>query len=43
VKLEGRHGYWMKDTGEDRMTLTLHLPVMKPEVEIPVIELFLEE
>ncbi|UCF36419.1 MAG: alpha-L-fucosidase [Acidobacteriota bacterium] len=43
VRMRGRHGAWMRDTDEEgRNTLTLYLPVTKPDVEIPVIELFLE-
>lgn len=36
-----RHGAWMASDSEDK-NLTLRLPVLKPDVEIPVIELFLK-
>jgi len=40
IKISKPHGYWMKQkTGENDVNLSL--PVVKPDVEIPVIELFL--
>ncbi|MCP4294028.1 MAG: alpha-L-fucosidase, partial [Proteobacteria bacterium] len=42
IKMAQPHGYWIKqETGEN--DLNLLLPVNKPNVEIPVIELFLED
>ena len=41
IRPTGRHGAWMDSSSEDE-TLTLRLPVLKPDVEIPVIELYLK-
>ena len=41
LKISKPHGYWIKqETGENDINLSL--PVNKPNVEIPVIELFLK-
>ncbi len=41
IKISKPHGYWIKqETGENDINLSL--PVNKPDVEIPVIELFLK-
>lgn len=41
IKIGKAHGYWMKqETGKN--DINLQLPVNKPNVEIPVIELFLK-
>jgi len=41
IKMSKPHGYWMKqEMGENDVNLSL--PVVKPDVEIPVIELFLK-
>lgn len=40
--IAGKQGAWMKDESEDGKALKLTLPVQKPDVEIPVIELFLK-
>ncbi|MCD6355426.1 MAG: alpha-L-fucosidase [Prolixibacteraceae bacterium] len=41
LKITAPHGYWIKqETGENDVNLSL--PVTKPNVEIPVIELFLK-
>ena len=41
LKISKPHGYWIKqETGENDINLSL--PVNKPDVEIPVIELFLK-
>jgi alpha-L-fucosidase len=41
IKMSKPHGYWMKQKmGENDVNLSL--PVVKPDVEIPVIELFLK-
>ena len=41
IKISKPHGYWMnKKIGENDVNLSL--PVVKPDVEIPVIELFLK-
>jgi alpha-L-fucosidase len=38
---EGVRGAWM-DESKSEQTLTLTLPVVKPDVAIPVVELFLK-
>jgi alpha-L-fucosidase len=44
VQFRGSRGAWMsgEDSSEEE-TLSLNLPIVKPEVEIPVIELFLND
>jgi len=41
IRPTNRHGAWMDSSSADE-TLTLRLPVLKPDVEIPVIELYLK-
>ncbi len=44
IQFEGSRGAWMSEEGSvGEETLNLNLPVVKPEVEVPVIELFLRE
>lgn len=41
VTFSNRRGAWMSGEDDGAETLTLNLPIQKPDVEVPVIELFL--
>jgi alpha-L-fucosidase len=42
LKLKTKKGAWLDDIKEDDKGLTITIPVTKPGVEIPVIEIFLK-
>jgi len=42
LKLKTKKGAWLDDVKSDDNGLTITIPVTKPDVEIPVIELFLK-
>ncbi|MFW5773959.1 MAG: alpha-L-fucosidase, partial [Tangfeifania sp.] len=42
VKIKSEKGAWMDNASEDNISVTFQLPIQKPDVEIPVIEIFLK-
>ena len=44
IQFEGSQGAWMSDAeSSGEKTVSLNLPIVKPEVEVPVIELYLKQ
>jgi len=43
VKIKSERGAWMDNDGENGNSITFQLPIQKPDVEIPVIEIFLKD
>lgn len=42
LKFNDRKGAWLDDFSEEDTGLVIHIPVAKPDVQVPVIELFLD-
>jgi alpha-L-fucosidase len=42
VKIKSEKGAWMDNANKDNTSVTFQLPIQKPDVEIPVIEIFLK-